>query len=232
MKLSLILPLYNQYANIDHNFGKIYDELRHKYGGVGFELILVNDGSTDSSERLLYRLSRLKGVQLISKRRQGGRGAAIKDAVAMARGDVIGYMDVDLSVPLPYMHKAVRMVLRGNKVVVGSRYIKGAAAARSPVRLVESKLYNILINLAFNTGISDHQCGFKFWDAKYIRAAARRVRDDHWFFDTEMLVDARAHGLSILEIPVSWSESEETTTSPGDIVYFIECIIRHKLRSI
>ncbi len=223
MRLSLVLPVYNECGNLRRNFMRIYDAVQE----IGdSEIILAEDGSTDCTKRYAQRFAKLRGVRLTSSRSRLGRGAALKKAIRMARGRTIGYIDIDLAVPIAYVWRALEAVERGSRIVAGSRYVKGSAASRSAKRLVASVGYNALMRLLLGSRVHDHQCGFKFWNARFIKGLLPEIRDDHWFFDSEVIVRAGRRGVQTLELPVEWREQRNTKVRSSDLAYFIRSIVR------
>jgi glycosyltransferase involved in cell wall biosynthesis len=223
MRLSLILPLYNECSNLRRNFRKIYKAVND----IGdSEIILAEDGSTDCTKEYARKLSRLKNVRLISSKQRLGRGRALKNAIRIANGRTIGYIDIDLAVPVGYIGIALNSVEQGNKMVVGSRYGEGSKAKRSAKRLIASIGYNSLLRLLLKSGVKDHQCGFKFWNAKFIKSLSGEIKDNHWFFDSESIVRAEWKGVPVLEMPVEWREQKGTKVTNGDVAYFIRSIMR------
>ncbi len=224
--VSLILPIYNEAANLRRNFDEIYREMVR----IGdFEIIIAEDGSTDGSKDIAKELAASKrNVKLLSFRDRSGRGAALKRAIRVANGDVIGYIDIDLAVPLRYVKDAVRMINHGCDIVAGSRY-RGTRIRRSTIRLIASKSYNIFVNIVTGSRLDDHQCGFKFWKKGFIKKEAKAARDNHWFFDTEVLLDAQRQGLRVCAIPVQWQEHRESKVKADDPAYFIRAVIRYRM---
>ncbi|MGC8478731.1 MAG: glycosyltransferase [Candidatus Micrarchaeia archaeon] len=227
MRFSLILPIYNECENLRKNFPAIYKELK-KIGDS--EVIIAEDGSKDCTKEYARKFAKLPNVIFLSSPKRLGRGGALKHAISVAQGRVIGYMDIDLAVPLPYLAKAVEMVEAGNPVVVGSRYSKGSKASRSPKRLIESVVFNILMRVLLGSKIRDHQCGFKFWDSSFIKKEYKNIMDNHWFFDSEMLVIAQRKHLKIYEMPVEWKEQENTKVRSSDLVYFVRSMLDMRAR--
>lgn len=227
MRLSLILPIYNERHELSANFDMIYRKLQKDFGR-DFEIVIAEDGSSDGSRELAKELSKRKNVKLTFSEKKRGRGGAIKDAVKMAKGRVIGYMDIDLAVPLGYLDEAVKAVESGKKVVIGSRYASGSAAKRQIHRLIASKVYNSMLDAFFDLSVNDSQCGFKFWDGGYIRKEAPKIKDNHWFFDSEMIVRAEANGVKPYELPVKWKEGKSTKVRAKDVLYFTRAMFRLK----
>jgi len=223
VRLSLILPIYNECENLRSNFPKIY-KLVKELGES--EIIIAEDGSKDCTKKYVKKFAKLPGVRLLSYKKRLGRGGALKRAIRVARGKVIAYIDIDLAVPLKYVPIAVKHVEEGNMVVVGSRYLKQSHSTRSAKRLFESLAYNALMRILLGSRIKDHQCGFKFWDASFAKSAAKIVKDNHWFFDSEMLVIAQREKLPVYEMPVEWKEQKYTKVSSSDPLYFIRSILR------
>lgn len=223
MRLSLILPVYNGCEELKRNFMPIYKGV---VAGRDAEIIIAEDGSTDCTKKVAMDFARMKNVKLLSKKRRTGKGGAIRSAIAVAKGRTIGYMDIDLAVPLKYVYMAVEKVEDGNKIVVGSRYAKGAKTTRSFHRFFESASYNYLMRIFLGSNLKDHQCGFKFWDGEYIRKAIKEVDDNYWFFDSEILVRAERKGITPYELPVEWHEGRNTKVKTYDILYFLRSILK------
>lgn len=226
MRLSLILPVYNGCEELKKNFMPIYNKVvRHRDA----EIIIAEDGSNDCSREVAKDFSRLKNVKLVTRKNRVGKGGAVRSAIGVAKGDIIGYMDIDLAVPLRYVEIAAKKVEEGHRIVLGSRYAKGALTERSRSRLTESVLFNLLMRIFLGSRISDHQCGFKFWDGRYIKNTIKKVRDNRWFFDSEILVRAQRSGIVPYELPVEWREGDSTKVGRTDFLYFFRAIL--KLRS-
>jgi len=224
MRLSILLPIFDEREKLEENLPKIYEAAR-KFGD--FEIIVAEDGSTDGSKELAESFSRrLKRVRVISKKERRGRGAALKDAIRLARGKTICYMDIDLSVPLKFMDSAIYEVEHGAKFVTGSRYVHGSKIRRSPYRWISSRSYNLILKLLFDSKVHDHQCGFKFWDAKFLKGSIRDVKDNRWFFDSELILRSERKGIEIVELPVEWRENDNSKVRASDISYFLAQALR------
>ena len=225
MKTTIILPVYNERENLEKNFAKVYRFMKR---AGDFEIIIAEDGSTDGSSEIARRFAKLESVRLISSRRRLGRGGALKRAIRIASGGIIGYIDVDLATPLRFIPDAVEKARGGCDVVFGSRYDEGSYAKRTLSRFAGSKAYNFLLWAFFGSRIRDHQCGFKFWRREYIKQAVRQVEDNHWFFDSEMLIRAKKAGAKVCALPVEWHENRKTKVRLTDVLYFIRKILRLK----
>ncbi len=178
-----------------------------------WRIVVVDNGSTDGTQeaarRLVERLPKSVGLVTLTER---GRGRALRLAWTQSTADACCYMDVDLSTELDALPKVLDLVLGGGcGVATGSRLHKGRSqVTRSLRRYVLSKTYNIMVRQILRTRIRDHQCGFKAVSREVIRHVVPQIRDQTWFFDTELLVLAEKQGFGIGEIPVRWVEDTDS----------------------
>jgi hypothetical protein len=120
-------------------------------------------------------------------------------------------MDVDLSTDLAALLPLVAPLFSGHSdLAIGTRLHRGSNVVRGTKREILSRAYNRLLHLALRTRFSDAQCGFKAIRADAARALLPDVRDEQWFFDTELLVLAQRRGLRIHEVPVDWIEDPDS----------------------
>ncbi len=120
-------------------------------------------------------------------------------------------MDVDLSTDLRALLPLVAPLLSGHSdVAIGTRLAHGARVVRGPKRELISRAYNRLLHAALRARFSDAQCGFKAVRRDAVDDLLRAVRDDAWFFDTELLVTAQRRGLRIYEVPVDWIDDPDS----------------------
>ena len=140
-----------------------------------------------------------------------GRGRALRRAWLESTADVVSYMDVDLSTGLESFPLLVNAVAEdGYHVATGSRLFEGARTSRSLKREVVSRAYNLVVRLSMGTHFSDAQCGFKALSREAAHILVPAVVNNHWFFDTELLVIAEKRGFRIKELPVEWTEDPDT----------------------
>jgi putative flippase GtrA len=120
-------------------------------------------------------------------------------------------MDVDLSTDLRALLPLVAPLLSGHSdLAIGTRLARGARVVRGPKREVISRTYNRLLRTVLRARFSDAQCGFKAVRTDLLEDLLPEVRDDGWFFDTELLVVAQWRGLRIHEVPVDWIEDPDS----------------------
>ncbi|MDD2338841.1 MAG: flippase-like domain-containing protein [Methanosarcina sp.] len=205
ISVSVVLPAYNEAANIEkavfvtaETLSKITDR---------FEIIIAEDGSTDGTDQIASRLSEQYAsyvVHLHSDMRQG-RGKALNRAFKAASGEVLCYIDVDLATDMKYLEKLVRAVSTdGYDFATGSRMMPESDAKRPFKREFASRGYNFLVKLFLHSKLYDHQCGFKAFRREALFDLLDEIENDHWFWDTEILVRAQHKGYRVVEFPVYW----------------------------
>jgi uncharacterized membrane protein YbhN (UPF0104 family) len=122
------------------------------------------------------------------------------------------YFDTDLATDMAHLEQLVESVrTEGYDVATGSRRVPGEEQARDPERGVASTGYNTLVRLVLRSPLYDHQCGFKVFDREALFDLLDDVQDDHWFWDTEVLVRAQRAGYDVREFPVQWAPTGDTT---------------------
>jgi putative flippase GtrA len=140
-----------------------------------------------------------------------GRGRALRAAWSRSRARVVCYMDVDLSTDLRALLPLVAPLLSGHSdIAIGSRLAQGARVVRGPKREIISRGYNRLLHTTLRARFTDAQCGFKAVRRDALGGLLTDVRDNAWFFDTELLVLAQRRGLRIHEVPVDWVDDPDS----------------------
>ncbi len=175
--------------------------------------MIAEDGS--NSSKIVEQLrERYRNIIYFQNDRRLGRGRALREAWERVYGDVYVYLDVDLATDL-MKFDAYRILIEQQSsfdLVTGSRYIRGSATERPWLRRTASKAYNCLVRLLFQTGVKDHQCGFKSFSRKLVECLAMEAKSDSWFWDTEVVVLAKRLGFRIEEIPIYWTEKKGRKT--------------------
>ena len=140
-----------------------------------------------------------------------GRGIALRHTWLNSKSDFLVYMDAALAASLDSLVPMLSLLESHCDIVIGSRYVPGARVKRTVGRFILSKVYNILLNVFLGLDIADSQCGFKGITRDVARKVIPNVKDEWWFFDTEMLYVAKKMGYVVCEIPVEWYEQDETS---------------------
>jgi glycosyltransferase involved in cell wall biosynthesis len=188
-----------------------------------WRIVIADNASTDATLRiareLARRLENVGSMRLLVK----GRGHALRAAWMASDADVVCYMDVDLSTDLRALLPLVAALVSGHSdVAIGTRLAHGSRVVRGRKRELISRSYNHLLRIALRARFSDAQCGFKAVRADVARRLLPLIRDNGWFFDTELLMLAQQHGLRIHEVPVDWTDDPDSrvdivSTAMGDL---------------
>jgi glycosyltransferase involved in cell wall biosynthesis len=207
-KILLTVPAYNEENILEKNVNLIL-----KYMGANFnnfKIVIANNGSTDKTNDIAKKLAKDNNEILLITTKKRGKGLAIKNSWLKFDADIYAYMDADLSTSLRDFSKLINAIKEGNDISIGSRYLKKSVVKRGLNRAIFSKLYNQLLALLFKTNVKDMQCGFKAVNEDIIKKHIPRIKDDSWFFDTELVIMAENQGYTIKEIPVSWKSNPES----------------------
>lgn len=178
-----------------------------------FILLIAEDGS--DSTRLVNEL-REKYPNIIHRQNEQrlGRGKALREAWEETKGEVYVYVDADMATDLTKF-EAYRKLIESQRdydLVTGSRYLPESVTNRPRLRGFTSVAYNWFVRLLFATGVHDHQCGFKSFSARLVKALSVEAKSNSWFWDTEVIVLARKLGFKVCEIPVAWHEKKGSKT--------------------
>lgn len=212
VEVSLIIPAYNEFAGLERAITVAYAELSKI--ASSYEIIIAEDGSNDGTGELARRLSEVNpAVRHLHSDERLGRGRALTRAFSESKGEILSYMDVDLSTGMSSLGPLIDSIKEGWDICTGSRRIQGSSVKRSRTRKLSSWAYNSLIRILFDTGVSDHQCGFKAFNRQSLFAILGEVEDTHWFWDTEVLAVANHVGYKIREIPITWVEDKGSTVN-------------------
>jgi len=211
MKLNVTLPVFNEERRLERGIRQLAPFLTGRMT-FDYELVIADNASTDGTAEIARRLAaefpRVRVVRLAAK----GRGGALRHVWGTSDAEVCSYMDVDLSADLESFPELVRAVAAGGAdLAVGSRLLEKAGTQRSWQREVLSRGYNGLLHAALGVRFSDAQCGFKAISRRAAQMLLPLVENNHWFFDTELLVLAERAGFRIQDLPVRWREDRDST---------------------
>ena len=170
-------------------------------------MVIADNASTDRTLAIANGLKKkYADVDCIHLDKKG-RGRALRKAWTHTTADIVSYMDVDLSTDLeafPVMIEAV--AFRGYDLATGSRLMSGSRTKRGLKREILSQGYRAIVRAVLRTRITDVQCGFKAATGKAARELAPWIKDNNWFFDTELLIVGEKRGYRVFETPVTWDE--------------------------
>jgi uncharacterized protein (TIRG00374 family) len=207
VEVSVVLPAYNEADTIAETVSVTLDALADFLPAGSYEVIVAEDGCTDRTPEIVADLAdATPAVRHVHADERLGRGRALEFAFREARGETLVYFDTDLATDLAHLEELVESVRSGGyDVATGSRWLPESDADRPARRGVPSRGYNALVRLVLRSNLRDHQCGFKAFDRDALERLLDEVGDDHWFWDTEVLVRAQRVGYRVREFPIEWT---------------------------
>jgi uncharacterized membrane protein YbhN (UPF0104 family) len=211
-EVSVVLPAYNEADTIEHTVTVTLSTLESFLPDGSFEVIVAEDGCADATPEIATRMAEEDDrVRHFHSDERLGRGGALGRAFRASDGDVLVYFDTDLATDMAHLEELVESVRSGEyDIATGSRRMPGEKQEREPERGVASTGYNALVRLFLRSPMYDHQCGFKAFDREALLDLLDNVEDDHWFWDTEILVRAQRAGYDVKEFPVEWEPKGDT----------------------
>jgi dolichyl-phosphate beta-glucosyltransferase len=233
MKLSVLIPMYNE-KNIVESTAKTLTEYLEPKFGDDYEIVFSDDGSTDGCGELVRSLD-LPNVRVVSYPDNRGKGSAVREGIKKCVGDVIVCTDCDLA----YGTDAIiniynRIISGGEHVVIGSRNIASDGyEGYTFMRKMMSKTYIKLVSLIAGFRYSDSQCGLKCYCIESARSIFEHCTVNGFAFDLEVLLLSEKFGMKIAEIPVKIINHRESTSKVHpfrDSVKMIKDVKRMKKR--
>ena len=205
-----MVPVFNEQGTLEVSVRQLHGFL-HDNLPFSWQVVIADNASTDRTLEIARRLADELDHVAVIHLSERGRGRALRAAWGASDAHVLCYMDVDLSTDLRALLPLIAPVISGHSdLAIGTRLGRGARVTRSPKRELISRAYNLLLHVALGARFSDAQCGFKAIRAEVAERLVPRVRDQEWFFDTELLVLAQRERLRIHEVPVDWIEDPDT----------------------
>jgi glycosyltransferase involved in cell wall biosynthesis len=233
--VSLVLACYNEADHLEASFAEIRETLEQ--AGWPFEVLFVDDVSRDGTREILGGIVAAHpglDLRVILHERNRGRGATVTDGFRAARGEIAGYLDVDLETHCRYIPSLVRAIERGADVATVRRIY--AFQVRSLDRYFMSRGYSFLVRRLLGVPFRDTETGFKFFRRGTVLPVLDEIEDGGWFWDTEFMVRAARRGLRVVEIPGAYIRREDKASTVRGLRdsarYFLALLrFRRRLRS-
>ena len=209
--ITLILPAYNEAARIENTVKEAVSHFENQH--LDYEIIVSADGD-DGTRELVARMSQNNSlIRVIGSEERRGKGYSIRQAVAIARGDFIGFTDADDKTPITQLDGFLSLLENGTDIVIGSRALYNSIIERpQPLyRRLGSHGFGFFMHLVVGLwDIPDTQCGFKFFRSEVAKYLFARQKIDGYMFDVEILYLARCEGYRIQQVPVRWRDDGDS----------------------
>jgi glycosyltransferase involved in cell wall biosynthesis len=229
IEISVVLPAHNEAGKIENAVRQTKQALAAITSA--YEILIAEDGSTDGTADIARRIAAEDPlVRHMHSDARLGRGKALKHAFKRAHGDIVMYMDVDLSTDLSYVKPLLNAIKEERyDFATGSRMMHESNVKRTFTRKLMSTAFNLLVRMLLRSRLQDHQCGFKAFRKEALMRILPEIEDEHWFWDTELLVRAQRNGYRVKEIPVVWVDKGGAGTkvnAVGDSMSMFANILR------
>ena len=207
MKLSIVIPAFNEEHRIQPMLDAYLDYFLPRYGDE-VECVVVVNGSSDRTAEICREYEqRLPQVHVIDERRAIGKGGAVMLGLRAARGAWVGFVDADGATP-PEAFQALVDRIGSAGAIIASRWLPDSdVAPPQPLsRRVASRIFNGLVRVVFRLPITDTQCGAKLITRDAVQAVLPHLGLTQWAFDVDLLFQLRRAGYAIVEIPTTWHD--------------------------
>ncbi len=214
---SLVIPAFNEEDRLRQTLRDALAYLRDTTPAS--ELIVVNDGSTDSTSAVVREVFAAPGsvaTRLLEHSPNRGKGAAVREGLLAAKHSIALFSDADFSTPIEEAPKLITPIAAGEvDVAFGSRALdRSLIGHHQPWRREQGgRVFNLIVRLATGLPFWDTQCGFKAFQLENFRPVLKQANTDGFGFDVELLYLARKAGLRMREIPVRWNHHEGSKVS-------------------
>jgi dolichyl-phosphate beta-glucosyltransferase len=212
--LEILIPSLNEALRLPATLTRTIEYLEAQT--YSSSIVVVDNGSIDRTVDVATAVSSRNVPVTVIGCAQPGKGAAVRRGIRTSRAQYVGFMDADLATPIETLDVVVPLLENGCQAVVGSRRAEGAVLAeRQPfLRTMGGMAFRAMVNQVVR-GITDTQCGFKFFAGDLARSVAQTLSIDGFAFDIELLSAIAQQGVSITEVPVVWSNQKGSTLRAG-----------------
>lgn len=198
MKLSIIIPVYNEAGNIEEILRRV------KATQKADEIIVVDDGSQDGTREILANLDGRDKVRVLLHERNQGKGAAVRTGLDAAAGDILLIQDADLEYD-PRDYPALLQPLEEGlaDVVYGSRFLGGPRRVAMFWHMIANKMLTFMTNILYDTILSDMETGYKVFRRKVVEGM--KIHAKRFDFEPEFTAKVLKRHYRIYEVPISFN---------------------------
>nr|MDT0659135.1 glycosyltransferase [Micromonospora sp. DSM 115978] len=210
--LELVVPAFNEATRLPATLAEVTGFLAGQHWRS--RVVVVDNGSTDDTATIVDARDWDAEVVVLGCSRPG-KGAAVRRGIAGSEARFVGFIDADLSTPVPTLTRAVAELEAGAAAAIASRHAPGARLAhpQPATRRIGGAVFRALARQLV-PGVHDTQCGFKVFDRVAVQWALKRCQVSGFAFDVELLRQIRSAGGRIAEVPIIWTDDERSTFRP------------------
>ena len=203
LTLSIVVPVHNEEENLPRVVDELRDTLEREH--IPFELILVNDNSTDGSRALIERMMAAdERIRTVNRRPPGGFGRAIRSGLGAVEGDVVVICMADCSDDPADVVTYYRTIEKGYDCVFGSRFVKGSVVRNYPrFKLICNRIVNKAVQFLFRCPYNDMTNAFKAYRMNVIRDLGQ-LQASHFNITLELSLGVWNRNYKIAQVPIHW----------------------------
>ncbi len=211
-EISCVLACYNAQSFLEESFLQVKNVLDNTV--FAYEIIMVDDGSSDQTAAVIKKIqAQNANVRTVFHRKNYGRGKTVCDGFRVSKGQIIGFIDVDLDNPARYIFPLILNVFYGKAdVCTAKRIYLLKFDFYLLLRWILSRGYSILVRFLLGVSLEDTETGCKFFSRDKIMPILRDVKSRGWFWDTEVMVRSYFARLKILEMPTIFIRNSHIST--------------------
>ena len=210
--LSIIFPFFNEEERLSSSIGNLKKLITYLLKKIDFEIILVNDGSNDSSDKIIKKFLKSlkkkekKYINYLKYNDNKGKGFALKKGVKSSKKKWILTCDIDFSANPSeiFVWQKKSYIVHSNQCYFGSRNLKNSNIKYKFYRKFLGGIFSNLRNFIFNLNLLDTQCGFKLYPAKIAKLIFSKIKEFGYVHDVEICILLKKNNIKFTELPIKW----------------------------
>lgn len=236
--LSVVIPAYNEGsrtgAGIKEHLQSIKKYFENK--DISYEIIVVNDGSKDNTAEVIQDISNeIPNLVFINRKENKGKLFSVQEGLLKAQGQFRLFTDADGATPIDSLDKFWEHMKAGEHIIIGSRDLEQSKIEKHQPWIKEflGDMGNYLIQFTLNLrGIKDTQCGFKVLSEEVVEKIIPQMQAIRWGGDFEILALGKKMGYKIVEVPINWIDSGQSTVGIKGYIQTLKELFQVKWRMI
>lgn len=198
-KISLIIPIYNEQMHLL----RLLETVDKVQFSIPKELVFIDDKSTDQSLQVLKSFAFASEVKIIAKPKNEGKGAALREGINQASGDIIGIQDADFEYDVSDIHEILKVFIQSKAdVVYGSRFKKNAIQVHRTFHYLINRILTIMSNMLSGLYLTDMETCYKFFKSEIIKNV--HLESNRFGFEPEVTAKIARLKIRICEVPISY----------------------------
>ncbi len=231
-EFSLVIACFNEEPHLAKSVAAI--EALLATCDYSYELIFIDDCSRDGTVEVIKDLvANSDHSRAAFHDVNVGRGGTVTEGIRMAKGRLVGFLDIDLEVSCEHIPTMLAALEEGNEVASALRHSEAGWSWNATLRFVLSRGYRVVFRALLSAPLRDTEAGYKFFQREAILPVLDETENEGWFWDTEVMVLAWLHGLRIVELPcpfVRRADKASTVRVVADVRDYLKAIFKFRRR--